>query len=387
MNSFPAWVEINLDALRYNIKKIRAMTARRVNILLVVKADAYGHGAVHIAKFARDCGIDMFGVATIDEGKQLREAGIEDPILVLSPVLSGELQPALDYSLAVSASSYRFAMEASRLAMEKGKKCTVHVEVDTGMGRAGLPLGEASAEITRMKKLGGIEMEGVFTHFPASDSDFDFTREQITGFTGLIDELGDRGIKFRYVHCANSAAIVNFPSSHFNMVRPGLMAYGHHASLDLRDRVGVVAVMSFKTRLVMVKDMPAGSSVSYGRTYISDEDFTMGVVPVGYGHGLSHRLSNTGRFLFRGRPVPIIGRVTMDMTMIDLSGFSRPEVGDEVVIMGRQAGEEVTVDDIAQWAGTINYEIMCRISKRVVRVYMRDGRVESLKTLLGVSNS
>jgi len=384
MNRFPAWVEVDLDAAKYNIERVRSLLPPNVALLLVVKADAYGHGAVRIARLASECGVEMLGVATLDEGKELRAAGNKLPIIILSPVLPQELDGVLENDFAVTASSYEFAERASEVALRKGLRCTIHVEIDTGMGRAGVAQESAVETIVRMSRLEGIALEGIYTHFPASDSDVDFTGDQIQAFTGIVDELGAAGVTFRYVHCANSAAILNFPSSHFNLVRPGLLVYGHMPSIILKDRVDVVPVMSFKARLVLVREMPAGSSISYGRTYIAPKPFTMGVVPVGYGHGLSHRLSNKGQFLFRGKRVPVLGRVTMDMTMLDLSGFASPAVGEEVVIFGRQGEGEITADDISRWDETLNYEVLCRISKRVPRIYLQFGRVESLKTLLGV---
>jgi len=384
MDRFPAWVEIDLDAVKHNIERIRSMIPPGVRMLLVVKADAYGHGAVRIARFAVECGIDMLGVATLDEGRELREAEIRLPILVLSPVLPQELEGCFENDLAVTASSSEFVEEVSRIGARKGMTCSLHIEIDTGMGRAGIAQPHAVESIRAMSVLPGIRLDGVFTHFPASDSDVDFTNDQIRAFTEIVDELGRAGISFRYVHCANSAAVLNFPSSHFNLIRPGLLVYGHAPSIILKDAIDVVPVMSFKARLVLVRDMPAGASISYGRTYITQQPITMGVVPVGYGHGLSHRLSNKGMFLFRGVRVPVIGRVTMDMTMLDLSPFADVRVGEEVVIFGRQNGEQITADDIARWDETLNYEVLCRITKRVPRAYFRSGKVESLKTLLGV---
>jgi alanine racemase len=384
MDRFPAWVEVNLDAMKWNVDRVRELLDGEVTILLVVKADAYGHGAVRVARLAAECGVNMLGVATIDEGKELREAGIRLPILVLSPVLPEELPHALEYDLAVTVSSYEFAEAASEAATAGGRTCTVHIEVDTGMGRAGLARENSAEEIRRIMRLEGLKFEGIFTHFPASDSDMDFSEDQIGSFTGLLDELRDIGVAFKYVHCANSAAIINFRSSHFNMIRPGLLVYGHAPSIHLKERIDVVPVMSFKTKLVLVREMPPGASISYGRTYITPEHITMGIIPVGYGHGMSHRLSNKGEVLFRGSRVPIIGRVTMDMTMVDLSGFDTPQVGEEVMIFGRQGGAEISADEIAQWDGTLNYEILCRISKRVARLYLLSGKVESLKTLLGM---
>jgi len=384
MNRFPAWVEIDLDAAKHNVDRVRSIVPRGVRMLLVVKADAYGHGAVRISRLAVECGVDMLGVATLDEGRELRKAGITLPILILSPVLPQELEGVLENDLAVTASSYEFVEKASGIAVRRGAVCTLHVEVDTGMGRAGIAQGQAFESISRMSSLPGIRLEGVFTHFPASDSDIDFTTDQIRAFTGIVDALKEALITFDYVHCANSAAILNFPSSRFNLIRPGLLVYGHAPSIVLKDTADVVPVMSFKARLVLVRDMPAGSSISYGRTYVAPGPVRMGVVPVGYGHGLSHRLSNKGQFLFRGKRVDVIGRVTMDMTMLDLSGFADAGIGEEVVIFGRQGGAEITADDVARWDETLNYEVLCRISKRVPRVYLRSGRIESMKTLLGV---
>lgn len=384
MDRFPAWVEIDLDAMKWNIDRIRSLVAPGCRILLVVKADAYGHGAVRVSRFAEECNVQMLGVATLDEGKELRKAGITLPILILSPVLEEELDGVLDNDLAVAVSTCEFAEAASLAARRKGKPCPVHLEVDTGMGRAGLPQEDAARQIERITAFDGLRLDGLFTHFPASDIDFDFTGDQIAGFTDIVETLERSGITFEYVHCANSAAVLNFPSSHFNMIRPGLLVYGHTSSISLRDKLDVVPVMSFKTKLILVRDMPAGSSISYGRTFIAEEPFTMGIIPVGYGHGLSHRLSNTGKVLFRGTRVPITGRVTMDMTMIDLSGFPDARVGEEVVLFGRQENAEISADEIAQWDGTLNYEVFCRISKRVVRMYFLSGKVDSLKTLLGV---
>lgn len=387
MNRFPAWVEVDLDAMKWNLERIRSLISADIKILLVVKADAYGHGAVRISRFAAECGVHMLGVATLDEGKELREAGIELPVLILSPVLPEELDEVLENDLAVTSSTYDFARAASEAASRCGRRCAMHVEVDTGMGRAGLPQSRSVEIIKEINKMENLRLDGIFTHFPASDSDLDFTGDQITSFKGIVDELEASGVTFEYVHCANSAAVLNFPSSHFNMIRPGLLVYGHSSSLVLKDRLDITPIMSFKTRLVLVRDMPAGSSISYGRTFIAGKPFKMGIIPVGYGHGMSHRLSNKGSVLFRGRPFPITGRVTMDMTMIDISGAAGPGVGEEVVIFGRQGESEITADDIAQWDGTLNYEVLCRISKRVVRVYLLRGKVESLKTLLGVQES
>ncbi|MBN2183942.1 MAG: alanine racemase [Candidatus Krumholzibacteriota bacterium] len=384
MDRFPAWVEVDLDAFKLNISQIREHLDHRADILLVVKADAYGHGAVRISRLAVECGVKMLGVATLDEGRELREACIDLPIIILSPVLPQELREVLENDLAVTTSSVAFAQAASDTAGSMGKICTMHIEINTGMGRAGLSQDSAVESILQMKKMENLDIEGIFTHFPASDSDYDYTSDQIEMFTDIVSRLKAHSVTFRYIHCANSAAIINFPESQFNMVRPGIMAYGHHPSIDLKDRIEVIPVMSFKSRLILVREVKAGESISYGRTYIAPHPMTVGVIAAGYGHGMSHRLSNRGMVLFRGEKVPIVGRVTMDMTMVDLTGFESPVVGEEIVIFGRQREGSISADDIAQWDGTLNYEVLCRISKRVVRVYFRSGRVESTKSLLGV---
>lgn len=381
MLSFPTWVEIDLDAFKWNLDKIRGLVSKKVRIMLVVKADAYGHGAVRISRFASECGVDMLGVATLDEGVQLRKEGIKLPILIISPILEDEIGSLIENNLSTSVSTYEFAKAASRVAISSGKRCRIHIEIDTGMGRAGLPGAKAYESIVEISKLDGLIMEGIFTHFPAADSDVDYTWDQISLFSGIVDDLKRKGISFEYIHSANSAAILNIPASHFNMIRPGLLAYGYTSSLDLRDKIDVCPVMSFKSKLLLVREFLSGASISYGRTYITDKPTIIGTIAVGYGHGISHRLSNRGSVLFRGRRVPVVGRVTMDMTMIDLSGFKNSVVGEEVVIFGKQGDEKITVDETAQWDGTLNYEVLCRINKRVARVYMRSGKVDTLKTL------
>ncbi|MBU8923127.1 MAG: alanine racemase [Bacteroidales bacterium] len=379
-----AWVEVDLDAFEWNLERIRELAGKGTRVLLVVKADAYGHGAVRMSRFAAEKGVDMLGVATLDEGRELRKAGIELPIIILSPVLPDELEEVLESNLAVTASSLEFARAAAETASRKGVTCRIHVEVDTGMGRAGLSCAGAVEEIIEMSGLSGISLEGIYTHFPASDIDVDYTEDQIRVFNETLATLSSKGVSFDYIHSANSAAILNFPSSHFNLIRPGLLAYGHYPSIDLRDRIELAPVMKFKSRLVLVREISAGQSISYGRTFIAPRDMTIGVIGAGYGHGMSHRLSNKGMILYRGEKVPITGRVTMDMTMIDLTGFDSPKVGEEVVIFGNQSEGNISADDIAQWDGTLNYEVLCRISKRVVRAYLRSGKLDSLKSLLGV---
>ncbi len=383
MRGLPTWVDIDLDALAENLRTIRKSLAKNVAVLLTVKADAYGHGAVQIAH-AGDAWVDWYGVATLDEALELRRAEVRKPILILSPVIEEEIPGVVDNGFAVTAPSLEFARQIAAYAAGKGVTTEVHVEVDTGMGRTGFFAEEAEGLAAGISRLSGLQLGGVFTHYAASDTDTEFTREQVRRFLAVIERLKTAGVRIPLIHSANSAALATVPETHMQMVRPGLVAYGHYPT-GTRETLDVRPVMSWKSRLVQARRIPRGTPVSYGRTYTTERDTLMGVVPVGYGHGYPYRLSNAGRMLVGGKLVPVIGRVTMDMTMVDLTDVApAPVLGDEVVLMGRASGAEITVDDVARWAGTISYEIMCGISKRVPRMYLRHGRIETFKCLLGV---
>jgi len=382
--TFSTWVEIDLDALSHNIGEVRSRTGDDLTILLVVKADAYGHGAVEVARVAVAGGIDMLGVATLQEGMELRQAGIDAPILILSPPMENETAGIVEYDLSCTVPSLGIARALSRAASARDKAATVHVEVDTGMGRSGVLLDEALPFVTAVAKLPDLELEGVFTHFPSSDEDPAFTEGQVQSFRGLLDRLGRKGIEVPLRHAANSGAVLGVASSittPLNMVRPGIVVYGLRPSGMGTDGVGLQAVMGFKSRIAQLRELPGGHPVSYGRTYTTPRPMRLAVVPVGYGHGYSWRLSNAGEVLIRGRRAPIVGRVTMDVTMIDVDAIPDAAVGDEVVLFGRQGDEEITVDEIAAGTGTINYEVLCGIGKRVTRVFVKSGEAIGLRTL------
>jgi alanine racemase len=386
MQKLPTWVDIDLDALVDNLRAIRRSLARNVAVLLTVKADAYGHGAVQVAQAADEC-VDWYGVATLDEARELRKAEVRKRILILSPILEKEIPGVVDNGFATTVSSLEFAEALAAYAASRGTKVEVHVEIDTGMGRTGFFPEDAEALVARIVGLEGLRLGGVYTHYPVSDVDSDFTRGQAQRFLSVVERLEEAGVKIPLVHSANSAALAAVPETHMQMVRPGLVAYGHlPAGIDTSLRVR--PVMSWKSRIVEIRRVPKGTPVSYGRTFVTERDTLMGIVPVGYGHGYPFRLSNSGRMIVGGALVPVMGRVTMDMTMVDLTDVAaRPAVGDEVVLMGKSSASEISVADLAGWAGTISYEIMCGISKRVPRMYLRGGRIETFKSLLGVLSS
>lgn len=379
MNKLPTWVEIDIDTFVENLRVIRRSLAKNVAILLTVKADAYGHGAVQLAQ-AADEFVDSFGVATLDEALELRRAEVRKKILILSPVLEEEIPGVVAHNIATTVSSFEFAHSLASYADLKGTTTEVHVETDTGMGRTGFFPEVARDLIKRISGLPGLRLGGLFTHFAVSDTDEQFTLEQVRRFLDLVRRLEDDGVNIPLLHSANSAAVAAIPESHMAMVRPGLVAYGHLPN-GMTSELDVRSVMSWKSRLVQIRQVPKGTPISYGCTYKTERDTCMGIVPVGYGHGYPYGLSNRGRMIVSGSEVPIMGRVTMDMTMVDLTGVTpTPKVGDEVVLLGGA----VSVDDVARWAGTISYEILCGISKRVPRTYLRDGKVEAFKSLLGV---
>lgn len=382
--TFATWVEIDLDALVHNLGAVRSRIGPDRRILLVVKADAYGHGAVEVARVAARSGVDMLGVATLQEGIELRQASIDVPVLILSPPMEGETEEIAEYDLSCTVPSLGIARALSRASEARGKASAVHVEVDTGMGRSGVGLDEAVPFITALTKLSDLVLEGIFTHFPSSDDDRGFTERQVGLFLGLVSRLEAKGIRIPLRHAANSGAVLAVPSSFdepLNLVRPGIMAYGLRSGAAGADGVDLRPVMSFKTLIAQIRELPAGHTVSYGRTFAAERPMRVAVIPVGYGHGYSWRLSNCGEVLIRGRRAPVVGRVTMDVTMADVDAIPDACVGDEVVLFGRQGDDEITVDDVARRVGTINYEVICGIGKRVARVYLKSGEAIGMRTL------
>jgi alanine racemase len=380
------WVEVDLDRFAANLRAVResaVQNGRGPEILLVVKADAYGHGAVEMAEAGEREGVACFGVATLHEGIQVRQAGSRLPIIVLSPLLPAEIDEALVHRLDTTVCDLDFARALSDTAMRFDRPARCHVEIDTGMGRIGVRVDEAEPFLHELVKLPGLRLASLYTHFPDADAeDLAFSHEQVRQFTGLLARLGRSGITVPRVHASNSAGTLNVPEARFDWLRLGLLAYGHlppHA----RGRVAVGPVMSFKSRLVQVRDLPAGVPVSYGRTFVTERPTRMGVVPVGYGHGYSWLMSNRGEMLVRQKRVPIRGRVTMDLTMVDLSAVPEAVLGDEVVLFGSQGDASLPLEEVAARSETLPYEIMCTIGKRVTRIYVRAGRPVKLTSLVG----
>lgn len=381
---FPTWVEVDLDRFQRNVEAIRAATGAACRMLLVVKADAYGHGAAEIARHAVANGVSMLGVATLHEGIELRGAGITAPIVVLSPALLSEVDEILEHRLTPCVATLEFAERLSERCVALKTECRVHVEVDTGMGRTGVSDGEAVPYIERLSALPGLSLEGVFTHFPDADSGrTDFTEEQLRRYDVVLRDLAARKIEVPIRHAANSAGILSVRASHRDMVRPGILAYGVYPTADAPRSVRVEGILTFKTRVVQIREHPPGRNISYGRTYQTTRWTRVAVLPVGYGHGYPWALGNRGEVLVRGKRAPILGRVTMDLTMVDVSDIPDVRLEDEVVLWGEQRGARLTLNEVAERAQTIPYDLLCGMGKRVVRLFLSAGAPTKVVTLIG----
>jgi len=370
----PTVAEVNLAVIGRNITAIRKRIGPGPEIMAVVKADAYGHGAVQVATTALTSGATWLGVASVEEGVVLRKSGIIAPILVLGQLFPSQARRALRYSLSCTVSTYEFAEALSVAATQEGKKGKCHVKVDTGMGRIGVLPRQAPSFVRRVAMLPNIEVEGIYTHFATADSDDkSFAREQLSRFMDVIDALRAAGVDVQFRHAANSAACLDMPEARLDLVRLGILMYGlspfsTERFQKLKREMEIRPALSLKTRACFVKRVPAGTPIGYGATYVTREDTVVVTLPVGYADGLSRGLSNRGEVLIRGRRFPIVGRVCMDQCMVDTGGLD-VEVGEEVVLIGTQGDQEITAEDVADRLGTISYEVVCAISKRVPRVY------------------
>lgn len=381
MDSFyrPTRVEISLDALRSNLEGFRRVLPAHVKMMAVVKADAYGHGAVEVSREALRCGVEYIAVAFLDEGLELRRAGITAPILVLGYTPPEGLDIAWDHDITLNVYSHEVLDAFEKLELRE-KPLNIHVKIDSGMNRLGLTTeAEAVALIERAMQIPGLKVEGVFTHYACADeTDKTYTIEQYQRFEKVISHFRNRGIEFPYVHAGNSAVAIDIPEMTYNMVRLGISMYGLYPSEEVNHRtIELEPVLSIKTGIVMVKTLPEGSGVSYGIIYKTTGEETIATLPIGYADGFSRLLTGKVEALVRGQRRPIVGKICMDQCMMNVTGLDSIHNEEEVVIIGRQGGEKITVEEHAELLGTINYEIICMISHRVPRVYYRDGVVVS----------
>lgn len=371
------YAEIHLNNFRHNLLTVQNILGPDVKILAVVKADAYGHGAVPCAKIAIDTGTDYLGVGILEEGIELRENGITAPILVLGGIFQHEIEDLVQYNLSTVLSSQSLAKSISQEADKTGKTVGVHIKIDTGMGRLGVLPENLVPLVEHIRQYKNLRIEAISTHFSSADEeDPGYTLLQLSRFNEALTQLKTAGVSIPLTHCANSAALLKFPQSWFNMSRPGLILYGALPSSLLKPHAstqsagGFQPVMQWKSRIIQIKRILKGHYLSYGRKYMTPRDSLIATLPVGYADGLTRHLSGKMNVLIGGKKAPQVGNICMDMCLIDVTELPDAQVGDEAVIFGRQKEEVITVEEVAEQSGTLPYEILCAVSKRVPRIYL-----------------
>lgn len=368
----PIWAEVSLEAIRHNIKEVRRVVGPTREIMAVVKANGYGHGSVEVARAAIDAGASRLAVARLGEAMTLRDAGIRLPILIFGSIPGEELKKALQNGISLTVYRTDMAEEISNVAQRLGLQAIVHVKVDTGMGRLGFMPDESGIEqIKILSRFKGLSLEGIYTHFAAADEkDKSYARRQLEQFLSFLKDLEERGVTFPLRHGANSAAIIDFPEAHLDLVRPGIMIYGLYPSGEVdHSRVELQPAMTLKTRIAHLKNVEAGTKISYGCTYTVPRKTTIASLPLGYADGYPRLLSSRGQVLIRGQRAPVVGRICMDQCMVDVGHIPDVRVGDEVIVFGNNNKDFLPVEQIASWLGTINYEVVCLVGSRVPRIY------------------
>lgn len=375
---FRVQANINLDAICNNINAIRQVIQPGTKIMAVIKADGYGHGASHIATALNEIGIDAFAIAILEEGVDLRQRGIDKPMLILGYTPKEQYADLVKYDISQTVFEYSMAEEISKQAVKQGKNGRIHIKVETGMNRIGFPdTDESIEEIIRISELPNIEIEGIFTHFSAADeADKTSAHKQLKRYSDFVTKLEERGLKIPMKHIANSAGIIDLPEANYDMVRSGIITYGLYPSDEVNmERLELTPAMELKSHVTYVKDVEAGEGISYGSTYITKKQTRVATVSIGYGDGYPRALSNKGRVLIHGEYAPILGRVCMDQFMVDVSHIDDVKQGDIVTLVGKDGENVITVEEVAELAGTFNYEFICGIGKRIPRVYYRHGKV------------
>ncbi|GAA0772727.1 alanine racemase [Clostridium subterminale] len=373
----PSWAEVDLDALRNNVREVKRVSEGK-EIIATIKADGYGHGAIDIYKAIMDEGINRFAVAVITEAIELRKAGVDIPIIILGFTPKEFYDEVIDLEIEQTIYNYEDAKILSDMAMEKNNIAKIHIAIDTGMGRIGfLTTREQAREVHRITKLKGVRIVGIFTHFATADEeDKTYANFQIEKFNEFNKYLEELGVNIPFKHVSNSAAIIDFPDLPYGGVRAGIMLYGYYPSNYVnKNNVSLIPVMSLKCKIVHLKKIQEGDYVSYGRLYRAPAERIIGTLPIGYADGISRALTGKAKVIVNGKVVPMVGRICMDQCMIDVTDVLDVKVGDEVILIGKDnIGNVITADDIAEVLGTVNYEIICDISKRVPRVYTKSGK-------------
>lgn len=374
------YAKIDLDAIAYNIITIKNSLKEGTGIVVVIKADGYGHGALPIANMLEQLHyIWGFAVATLDEAVVLRTEGITKPILVLGCIFPDQYREMLDYDIRMNVYTQEMAQAIAKIAAKEGKQAYLHTKLDTGMGRLGFDISDNSVEaITQIAQMDNVVMEGIFTHFAKADEeDKTYTKKQLERFCWMVDQLDHRGVTFEHKHCANSAAIIDMPEANFDLVRSGIATYGLYPSDEVnQDALYLKPALALKSHVAFVKQVPKGTSISYGGTFISEKDMLIATVPLGYADGYPRSLSNKGYVLIRGKKAPIVGRVCMDQFMVDVTEIPDTQFGDKVTLIGRDKDIYLSLETLCELSGRFNYEFVCDLNKRIPRAYLYHGRIE-----------
>jgi alanine racemase len=375
------WSEINLTAIAHNVRELRRITRPDAELMIAVKANGYGHGAVQIARTVIQNGADALAVARVEEGLELRKAGIGAPILILGYTPAHWVDTLLAEQLVPTLVSLQNAKALSTAWASTDQRIPVHIKIDSGMGRQGIQCDalrvksqdDAVQEILAISQLPGLSIKGLYTHFATADhADKQYADIQFDRFLSLTAALESSGMRLPLLHAANSAAIIDMPRTHLDLVRAGISAYGLYPSREVdHNCIALRPALALKAKITQLKHVPAGTMVSYGCTYKTPQPTTIATIPVGYGDGYNRRMSNRGQVLVRGKRAPIVGRVCMDLSMIDVGHVNDVAVGDEVVLIGRQGEDMISADEVADTLDTINYEVVTALTARVTRMYIK----------------
>lgn len=377
----PVWVEVNLDNLKYNIDKIKSKIGAS-EIIGIVKANAYGHGAVEISKALIEYGVQKLGVANILEAIELRENGVTAPIMILGVTESFAIDAVIEHDVETTVSTYEFAKALNEKALALNKVCKIHLALDTGMGRIGFRNNNKSIEeIISISKMSNLDIESIFSHFSTADSkNKEYSNHQMDVYKFFIEELNKHNITFNKMHLSNSAAIMDIAQSHLDSVRPGIIQYGYYPSEEvIKYDFELKPILTWKTKILHIKEVEENSYIGYGNNFVTTRKSIIATLPVGYADGYSRGLSNKGHVIINGEMAPIVGNVCMDQVMVDVTDLSNVSLGDEVIVLGSDGDCIFNADNMASILGTINYELLCLIGRRIPRVYTKNNEIYSIK--------
>ena len=384
VNIRPVWAEVNLDNIINNINEIKK-NINAEEIIAVVKANAYGHGAIDVAPILVESGADKLAVATLSEALELREAGIKVPILILGYTDVSFAEMLINNDIEQTVYSLDYAKELSKKAEALGKIAKIHIAVDTGMGRIGfLPNKKSVEEVVEISKLINLKITGVFTHFSnADEEDKSYAHNQIEKFNSFINEIEKREVNLGVKHISNSASIIDIEDAHYNAIRPGIILYGYYPSDYInKDKLKLMPALLLKCQVIHVKELPKGEYIGYGRKFRTERDSVIATLPIGYADGYIRGLYGKAQVIINGKLAPVVGKICMDQCMVDVTDIGPVNVGDEVILLGEDNGIKNNADDMAEILDTINYEILCMIGRRVPRIYIKDGKMVNVRNYL-----